>query len=61
MSRTEELLSIGMFRICDIAIILNLHKDSVSYRIKRLGIIAFEKWWYDEYQLEIIKNNKTEL
>ena len=32
------------------------HKDTVRYRISILGIVPFEKWWYDEYQLEMIIN-----
>ena len=43
-------------RISKIAEYLNLHKDTISYRIKELGIIATEKYWYDEYQIELIKD-----
>lgn len=56
MTRTEQLLSIGMFRIIEIANILNVDTDNISYRIKKLVIIPFERWWYDEHQLEMIKN-----
>lgn len=43
-------------RVNEIAEMLKLHRDTVSYRIKELGIIATQKWWYDEYQIELIKD-----
>ena len=56
MTRTEEMLSIGLLRINHIAEKIEKHKDVVRYRIKRLGLLPFQKWWYDEYQLEMIIN-----
>ena len=56
MTRTQELQSIGLYRINDIAEKIGIHKDTVRYRISILGIVPFEKWWYDEYQLEMIIN-----
>ena len=56
MTRTQELQSIGLLRIDHIAEKIQKHKDTVRYRISILGIIPFEKWWYDEYQLEMIIN-----
>ena len=56
MTRTQELQSIGLFRIDHIAEKTQKHKDSVRYRISILGIVPFEKWWYDEHQLEMIIN-----
>ena len=43
-------------KISDIAKTLGLHKDTVSYRIKELGIIATEKHFYNKYQIELIKD-----
>ena len=43
-------------RVNEIAEMLKLHRDTVSYRIKELGIVATQKWWYDEYQIELIKD-----
>jgi len=43
-------------RIFEIAEMLKLHKDTISYRIKELGIVATNKLWYDEYQIELIKD-----
>lgn len=56
MTRTQEMQSIGLFRLDHIAEKIQKHKDTVRYRISKLGIIPFEKWWYDEYQLEMIIN-----
>lgn len=56
MTRTQELQSIGLLRINDISAKIQKHKDTVRYRISILGIVPFEKWWYDEYQLEMIIN-----
>ena len=56
MTRTQELQSIGLLRIDHIAKKIGIHKDTVRYRISILGIVPFEKWWYDGYQLEMIIN-----
>ena len=56
MTRTQELQSIGLLRIDHIAEKIGIHKDTVRYRMSILGIVPFEKWWYDEYQLEMIIN-----
>lgn len=62
MSRTEELLSIGLIRISDISKKIIKDEDTIRYRIKKLGIIPFEKYWYDEYQIDLIRffNNSKE-
>lgn len=46
----------GYKKISDIAKTTGLHKDTISYRIKELGIIATEKYFYDKYQIELIKD-----
>lgn len=51
MTRTEQLLSIGLLRIEEISKLINLGTDAIRYRIKLIGIIPFERWRYDEYQL----------
>ena len=43
-------------RTSDIAKTTGLHKDTISYRIKELGIIATENYFYDKYQIELIKD-----
>lgn len=46
----------GYKNVKDISLILNFHKTTITYRIKELGIIATNRWWYDEYQIELIRN-----
>ena len=46
----------GYKKISDIAKTLLLHKDTISYRIKKLGIIATEEHFYNKYQIELIKD-----
>lgn len=48
--------SIGLLRVFEIAEKLNLDRKLVSYRIKEIGIIATDRLWYDEYQIELIKD-----
>lgn len=43
-------------RVSEIAQLLKLHKDTISYRIKKLSIIATDRWYYNEYQIELIKD-----
>lgn len=43
-------------RIIGISELLKLHTDTIRYRIKELGIIATNRWWYDIYQIELIKD-----
>lgn len=56
LSKESHYQSIGLFRVFEIAEKLNLHKDTVAYRIKTIGIIPTDRWWYDEYQIELIKD-----
>ena len=58
-NRTEELLSIGFMRVSEIAEALFIHRDTVRYRIAKLGIVPFEKHWYNEHQIELIKFYET--
>ena len=46
----------GYKKISDIAKTLGLHKDTISYRIKELGITATEKYFYNKHQIELIKD-----
>ena len=56
MENESDFLQSNYLRVSEIGKILNLHKDTVSYRIKELGIIPTRRWWYDEYQIELIKD-----
>ena len=59
MRKSKKLISIlmeGHKRVVDIATMLNLHKDTITYRIKELGIEATNKRFYDDYQIELISD-----
>ena len=59
MWKPKKLISLlmeGHKRVVDIAIMLNLHKDTITYRIKELGIEATNKRFYDDYQIELISD-----
>jgi len=59
MRESKKFISILMEdykRVADIAIMLNLHKDTITYRIKELGIEATNKRFYDDYQIELISD-----
>jgi len=56
MSRTQQLLSIGLLRLQEIAELTNIQERTIAYRIRILGIVPFERWWYNEHQLEMIIN-----
>jgi len=50
------LLMEGHKRVVEIAEMLNLNRDTITYRIKELGIIATNKRFYDDYQIELISD-----
>lgn len=59
MRKSKKLISLlmeGHKRVVDIANMLNLHKDTITYRIKELGIEATNKRFYDDYQIELISD-----
>lgn len=59
MRKSKKLISLLMEchkRVTDIAIMLNLHKYTITYRIKELGIEATNKRFYDDYQIELISD-----
>lgn len=59
MRKSKQFISLlmeGHKRVADIAIMLNLHKDTITYRIKELGIEATNKRFYDDYQIELISD-----
>jgi len=59
MRKSKKFISIlmeGHKRVVDIANMLNLHKDTITYRIKELGIEATNKRFYDDYQIELISD-----
>lgn len=41
-------------RIIDISRDHGIHKDTVLYRARALGIIPTDKFYYDKYQIQLI-------
>lgn len=56
MTRQEQLKSIGYLLVSDIAEKLFMHKSTVKRTIKKLDLLPFEKRYYSEEQIELIKN-----
>lgn len=46
----------GHKRVVEIAETLNLNRDTITYRIKELGIEPTNKRFYDDYQIELISD-----
>lgn len=55
MTRQEQLKSIGYLLVSDIAEKLFMHKRTVKITIKKLELVPFEKRYYSEEQIELIK------
>lgn len=36
-----------------------MDRKSIAKRIKSLGLIPIDKWYYDEYQIDLINNYET--
>lgn len=45
-----------LYRVIDIAEILNTTREKVAYRIKTIGIVPANRWFYNKYQIELIKD-----
>lgn len=54
--RQNELRGIGYINVTEIAEKLFIHRVLVSIRIKKLELIPFERYYYSEEQIEMIKN-----
>jgi hypothetical protein len=59
MTRTQHLKSIGLMCIKDIAALLNTYPDKVSYMVKELELVPIDYIWYDEHQIQLIKEFRT--
>jgi len=59
MRKSKKFISLlmeGHKRVIEIAEMLNLNRDTITYRIKELGITATNKRFYDDYQIELIND-----
>lgn len=47
------------YRASEISKMLRMNIDIVAYRIKELGLVPTDQYWYDEYQIELIREFET--
>ena len=56
VSRTNELREVGYYRVSEIAKMLQQDPRRISKTIELLGLTPFEDYFYDEYQIQLIRD-----
>ena len=56
VSRTDELREAGYYRVSEIAKMLKQDPRRISKTIELLGLTPFENYFYDEYQIQLIRD-----
>ena len=56
VSRTDELREVGYYRVSEIAKMLKQDRRRISKTIELLGLTPFENYFYDEYQIQLIRD-----
>ena len=56
VSRTKELREVGYYRVSEIAKMLKQDPRRISETIELLGLTPFENYFYDEYQIQLIRD-----
>ena len=56
VSRTNELKEVGYYRVSEIAKMLEQDPRRISETIKLLGLTPFENYFYNEYQIQLIRD-----
>ena len=56
VSRTNALREVGYCRVSEIAKRLKQDRRRISKTIKLLGLTPFENYFYDEYQIQLIRD-----
>ena len=56
VSRTNELREVGYYRVSEIAKMLEQDPRRISKIIKLLVLTPFENYFYDEYQIQLIRD-----
>ena len=56
VSRTDELREVGYYRVSEIAKMLKQDPRRISNIIELLGLTPFEKYFYNEYQIQLIRD-----
>ena len=54
--RTDELREAGYYRVSEIAKMLKQDPRRISKTIELLGLTPFENYFYDEYQIQLIRD-----
>ena len=56
VSRTDELREVGYYRVSEIAKMLKQDPSRISKTIELLGLTPFENYFYNEYQMQLIRD-----
>ena len=56
IARTNELRGVGYYRVSEIAEMLEQDRRRISKTIELLGLTSFENYFYDEYQIQLIRD-----
>ena len=56
VSRTDELREVGYCRVSEIAKMLKQDPRRISKTIELLGLTPFENYFYNEYQIQLIRD-----
>ena len=56
VARIDELREVGYYRVSEIAKMLKQDPRRISKTIELLGLIPFENYFYNEYQMQLIRD-----
>lgn len=56
IARTNELRGVGYYKVSEIAEMLKQDRRRISKTIELLGLTPFEDYFYDEYQIQLIRD-----
>ena len=56
VARMNELREVGYYRVSEIAEMLKQDHRRISKTIELLGLTPFENYFYDEYQIQLIRD-----
>ena len=56
IARTNELRGVGYYTVSEIAEMLKQDRTRISKTIELLGLTPFENYFYDEYQIQLIRD-----
>ena len=56
VSRTDELREVGYYRVSEIAKMLEQDRRRIYKTIELLGLTPYENYFYDEYQIQLIRD-----